>query len=102
MDTVTAPRWYAAATVRTTGRNLTMTGTPTVIVFDVNETLSDMSAMDRAFTQAGAPAELARLWFSTVLREGFALAAAGNAARFADIGTEVLTGLLDSADVRDP
>jgi 2-haloacid dehalogenase len=102
VDTVTVPRWYAAATVRTTGRNLTMTGTPTVIVFDVNETLSDMSAMDRAFTQAGAPAELARLWFSTVLREGFALAAAGNAARFADIGTEVLTGLLDSADVRDP
>lgn len=79
-----------------------MTETPAVIVFDVNETLSDISAMDHVFTQAGVPAELARLWFAAVLREGFALAATGDAARFADIGTEVLTGLLGSAGVGDP
>jgi 2-haloacid dehalogenase len=79
-----------------------MTGTPSVIVFDVNETLSDLSVMDHRFTQAGAPPGLARLWFATVLREGFALAATGDAARFADIGVEVLTGLLDAAGVDDP
>jgi 2-haloacid dehalogenase len=79
-----------------------MSGTPTVILFDVNETLSDLSALEARFTQAGAPAELARLWFATVLREGFALAATGDIARFADIGTDVLTGLLDSTDVSDP
>ncbi|MDI3331627.1 MAG: haloacid dehalogenase type II [Micrococcus sp.] len=79
-----------------------MTVTPAVIVFDVNETLSDMSAMDQVFTRAGAPAPLAKLWFATVLREGFALAATEDATRFADIGTEVLTGLLGSAGVDDP
>jgi 2-haloacid dehalogenase len=79
-----------------------MAGTPAVIVFDVNETLSDLSVMDHKFTEAGAPAQLARLWFATVLREGFALAATGDAARFADIGTEVLTGMLDAAGVSDP
>jgi 2-haloacid dehalogenase len=79
-----------------------MTETPAVIVFDVNETLSDLSVMDHRFTEAGAPAQLARLWFATVLREGFALAATGDAARFADIGTEVLTGMLDAAGVSDP
>jgi 2-haloacid dehalogenase len=79
-----------------------MTETPAVIVFDVNETLSDMSVMQTRFAEAGAPAELARLWFATVLREGFALAATGDVARFADIGTDVLTGMLDSADVDGP
>ncbi len=79
-----------------------MTETAAVIVFDVNETLSDMSSMGHLFAQAGVPAELARLWFATVLREGFALAATGDGARFADIGTEVLRGLLGSANVGDP
>jgi 2-haloacid dehalogenase len=79
-----------------------MAGTPAVIVFDVNETLSDISAMQTRFAQDGAPAPLARLWFATVLREGFALAATGEAARFADIGVEVLEELLASAGVSSP
>jgi 2-haloacid dehalogenase len=79
-----------------------MSGTPMVIVFDVNETLSDLSVMQTRFAEAGAPAELAPLWFATVLREGFALATTGNAARFADIGVEVLAGMLDAAGVDDP
>jgi 2-haloacid dehalogenase len=79
-----------------------MAQAPEVIVFDVNETLSDMSPMAARFAEAGAPQHLARLWFATLLREGFALAAAGDAARFADIGTEVLTGLLQASGVPDP
>lgn len=79
-----------------------MTGAPSVIVFDVNETLSDLSALDHRFTQAGLPAELARLWFATVLREGFALAATGEAARFADLGVEVLDGLQQTAGIGSP
>ncbi|QGF22346.1 haloacid dehalogenase type II [Raineyella fluvialis] len=71
-----------------------MTPEVSVIAFDVNETLSDMSGMAERFVDICAPADLARLWFATVLREGFALAAAGDIARFADIGTEVLHSLL--------
>lgn len=73
-----------------------------VLVFDVNETLSDMASMGDRFVEAGAPAELARLWFATLLRDGFALAAAGDAARFGEIGTEILTAALASAGVGEP
>lgn len=65
-----------------------------VIVFDVNETLSDMSPMGDLFAEVGAPAHLAKLWFATLLRDGFALAAAGGKGTFADIGAEALRGLL--------
>lgn len=67
---------------------------PSVIVFDVNETLSDMSPMGARFADVGAPDSLAALWFATLLRDGFALTAAGGSGRFADIGAEVLRGLL--------
>lgn len=67
--------------------------TPSVIVFDVNETLSDMSALAARFTETGAPAHLAQLWFAGVLRDGFALAASGDNAGFADIGADSLRGL---------
>ncbi|MGY3567909.1 haloacid dehalogenase type II [Sinomonas sp. RB5] len=79
-----------------------MAAAPEVIVFDVNETLSDMSPMGARFADAGAPEHLAKLWFATLLREGFALAAAGDAAPFGEIGAEALTGLLDGAGVPDP
>jgi 2-haloacid dehalogenase len=79
-----------------------MAEAPQVIVFDVNETLSDMSPMGSRFADAGAPEQLAKLWFATLLREGFALAAAGDAAPFGKIGAEVLTSLLAGAGVPDP
>ena len=41
---------------------------PGVIVFDVNETLSDMAPMASRFADVGAPGLLARVWFSTLLR----------------------------------
>lgn len=68
--------------------------TPEVIVFDVNETLSDMSAMQARFVEVGAPAYLARVWFAALLRDGFALAAAGGTAKFSEIGSEVLREVL--------
>lgn len=70
---------------------------PSVIVFDVNETLSDMAPLAGRFEAIGAPRHLAPLWFSHLLRDGFALTAAGDRAGFAEIGTamlhEVLHGL---------
>lgn len=76
---------------------------PSVIVFDVNETLSDMSPMADRFTEVGAPAALAKLWFATLLRDGFALTASGDNGTFADIGTDALHRLLTGADLnREP
>ena len=67
---------------------------PSVVVFDVNETLSDLSALPAKFTQTGAPAFLAKVWFAGLLRDGFALAAAGNNEKFARIAAESLRGML--------
>ncbi|WP_138443208.1 haloacid dehalogenase type II [Sinomonas susongensis] len=67
---------------------------PELIVFDVNETLSDMEPMGDRFAELGAPADLAKLWFATLLRDGFALTAAGDNPEFAEVGAEVLRGLL--------
>lgn len=67
---------------------------PLVIVFDVNETLSDMAPLGEAFAQVGAPRELARLWFATLLRDGFALTASGGKESFAGIGADALRTLL--------
>ncbi len=59
-----------------------MNTAPSVIVFDVNETLSDMSPMGERFAEVGVPAQLAKLWFATLLRDGFALTAAGGNGAF--------------------
>ena len=55
---------------------------PAVILFDVNETLSDMSPLASRFVDAGAPAHLAATWFAALLRDGFALTAAGSTPTF--------------------
>lgn len=72
---------------------------PSIIVFDVNETLSDMSPMGQRFVEVGAPAHLAKLWFATLLRDGFALTAAGDNGSFAGIGAEALRGLFAGMDL---
>lgn len=68
-----------------------------VIVFDVNETLSDMRPMADRFADVGVPRLLARVWFAGLLRDGFALTAAGSSEKFAVIAAallhENLTGL---------
>jgi 2-haloacid dehalogenase len=67
---------------------------PSVIVFDVNETLSDMSPMAGRFADVGAPEHLARLWFATLLRDGFALTAAGAQRPCAELGVAALRTVL--------
>ncbi|CAA9391696.1 MAG: 2-haloalkanoic acid dehalogenase [uncultured Nocardioides sp.] len=60
------------------------------MLFDVNETLSDMSPLAGRFEDVGAPAHLARTWFAELLRDGFALAACGAIESFATLGAEAL------------
>jgi len=76
-----------------------MSASPSVIVFDVNETLSDMSPMAERFTDVGAPAQLAKLWFATLLRDGFALTAAGASRPFAELAVDALRTVLHGVDI---
>lgn len=86
---------WAAATTRASAR-------VEVVVFDVNETLSDMGAMAGRFSAVGAPEGLAPLWFTSVLRDGMALAAAGDSAPFADIARTLLTSMVDPSSLDRP
>ena len=80
-----------------------MSTSPSVIVFDVNETLSDLRPMADRFVAVGAPAHLAPLWFATVLRDGFALTAVGEVRSFAQLAAEALRTSLHGVDLRtDP
>jgi 2-haloacid dehalogenase len=79
--------------------------TPRVIVFDVNETLSDMAPLGRRFVDVGAPEVTATVWFASLLRDAFALTAAGGTPRFATLGSAglrtVLTGHPLTRDMDD-
>jgi 2-haloacid dehalogenase len=67
---------------------------PRVVVFDVNETLSDMSALAARFHDVGAPELTDRVWFASLLRDGFALTAAGGTERFATLASAGLRTIL--------
>jgi 2-haloacid dehalogenase len=78
-----------------------MTQLPQVVVFDVNETLSDLALLDARFEQVGAPAHLRATWFAGVLRDGFGLTAAGAALPFAQVAAGALAPVLAQAGVAD-
>jgi 2-haloacid dehalogenase len=63
-------------------------------VLDVNETLSDLSPLREVLEGAGVPGSLLATWFASVLRDGFALTAAGGSAPFAQIGKGLLQQML--------
>lgn len=63
---------------------------PSSLVFDVNETLSDMAPLAQRFADIGAAEQLAATWFASLLRDGFALTAVGVNPAFSDIAHELL------------
>lgn len=69
-------------------------GRPAVLIFDVNETLSDMAHMAARFEEIGCSGQVAETWFAGVLRDGFALAAAGASDSFARIAAAHLHVIL--------
>ncbi|TFV59559.1 hypothetical protein E4P41_11620 [Geodermatophilus sp. DF01-2] len=83
-----------------------MVDRPSVIVFDVNQTPSDMGPMAKRFADVGAPEHMAQLWFASVPRDGFGLAAAGAQRPFAEVASAVLRTLFvpypDHATPRHP
>jgi len=72
---------------------------PTVLIFDVNETLSDMSPMRQRFEDVGAPRHLVAPWFAGLLRDGFALTALDACQPFARLASESLLVGLDGVDL---
>lgn len=74
---------------------------PRLLVFDVNETLSDMSVLQDRFAEVGAPPALAATWFAGLLRDGFALTVTGDNPDFADLAATSLAAMLGSKDVDD-
>jgi 2-haloacid dehalogenase len=71
---------------------------PRVLVLDVNETLSDLSHLRKGVESAGIHWTVVDLWFARVLRDGFALAALGESAGFADIARHTLRTLAPDLD----
>ena len=67
-----------------------------LVVFDVNETLSDMSPLAQRFADVGAEPQLAAAWFAGLLRDGFALTVTGDHPSFADLALESLRVALSS------
>lgn len=63
---------------------------PDVLLFDVYETLADLSPLDIRFVDVGAPAHLARTWLTTVLLDGLALTAARAQAHFTQLAVGTL------------
>ena len=69
------------------------------VVFDVNETLSDMTALASRFADAGQPPGTLETWFAGVLRDGFGLAAAGDFRTFGQIAAGNLRGILTDEQI---
>jgi 2-haloacid dehalogenase len=72
-----------------------VTTRPALLIFDVNETLSDLAPMAERFTHVGAAGLLAKTWFAAVLRDGFALTVVGEKPAFADLARDAARALLD-------
>ena len=75
---------------------------PSLLIFDVNETLSDMSPLSERFEAIGAPRHLAKLWFAELLRDGFALTAGGTIESFSTLGAEALRVRLVGQPIERP
>lgn len=84
------------------GYRRSMPTLPPIVVFDVNETLSDLSGMQQRFTAVGAPPGLAATWFAGVLRDGFALTAVGQNPPFAHVAEQVLRAALADQPLTRP
>ena len=67
---------------------------PRVVVFDVNQTLSDLAPLAERFGEVGAPPGLAATWFAGVLRDGLALSTTSESAPFAEIAAAELGSVL--------
>jgi len=67
-----------------------------LIVFDVNETLLDLRAMEPIFERIFGTKAAMRLWFANFILYSAALTVAGHYVPFTDIGSAVMKMLADT------
>ncbi len=79
----------------------TSTGRPELVIFDVNETLSDMAPLRDSFARVGLAAHESEAWFAGVLRDAFALTCVGENPAFAEVAAEALRLRLTTAGSSD-
>jgi 2-haloacid dehalogenase len=71
-----------------------------LIVFDVNETLLDLRAMEPTFQRIFNDKSAMRLWFSNLILYSAALTVAGVYVPFTDIGAAVMKMLADTQGIK--
>jgi 2-haloacid dehalogenase len=71
-----------------------------LIVFDVNETLLDLTTMEPIFERIFGDKVAMRFWFANLIMYSSALTVAGCYVPFTDIGSAVLKMLADTRDIR--
>src|ERR1700754_3077343 len=71
-----------------------------LIVFDVNETLLDLQAMEPTFERIFGDKRVMRLWFANLIMYSAALTVAGCYVPFTDIGSAVMKMLADTRGIK--
>jgi 2-haloacid dehalogenase len=71
-----------------------------LIVFDVNETLLDLTTMEPIFERIFHDKGVMRLWFANLILYSSALTVAGSYVPFTDIGAAVMKMLADTRGIR--
>src|SRR5262252_3873806 len=71
-----------------------------LIVFDVNETLLDLQAMEATFERIFGEKDAMRLWFTNLVMYSVALTMVDSYVPFTDIGSAVLKMLADTHGIR--
>lgn len=74
---------------------------PSVVVFDVVETLANLDPVQTRLAELEQPQGLLPRWFTRILRDGMALTATGSYAAFADVATSALTAETHGELTRD-
>jgi len=72
---------------------------PTVLLFDVNETLLDLAPLKQRVGDILQDPDAAGLWFSTLLHYSLVMTVSGQYAPFADIGAATLQMLGRNSDI---
>ncbi|MDR9444441.1 MAG: haloacid dehalogenase type II [Microbacteriaceae bacterium] len=70
------------------------------VFFDVNETLTDFSELFVVAKQIELSDEEVRTWFSSLLRDGFALAINQHPANFRELGKQLFTSMIMEKGVK--
>jgi 2-haloacid dehalogenase len=70
-----------------------------LVVFDVNETLLDLSTMEPTFERIFQDKAAMRLWFANLILYSAALTVAGSYVPFTDIGAAVMKMLADTRGI---